>query len=141
MAIDGDQGNNHILFSNRSAAYAALRKFDAALLDADKCIEIQATWAKGYFRRGLALEGLGRYAEAYAAYQKGLTVEPTDALLQKASSELSIMMEELKQSSAEMGALHNPEHDRFQVMLDWLKAGGAKVYNISSPLLSLVFHL
>jgi tetratricopeptide (TPR) repeat protein len=38
---------NHVFFSNRSAAQSALEKFDAALVDAEKTVEIKPDWAKG----------------------------------------------------------------------------------------------
>lgn len=72
-------GENHVLRSNRSACYAALQKYKDALDDADKCISIKEDWAKGYARRGAALHGMRRYADAAAAYAKGLQLEPTNA--------------------------------------------------------------
>ena len=38
--------NNHTLYSNRSACYAGLGKWDEALKDAESCIEKSPTWAK-----------------------------------------------------------------------------------------------
>ena len=37
---------NHVLFSNRSAAFAKLRKFPEALRDAEKTIELNPEWPK-----------------------------------------------------------------------------------------------
>lgn len=37
---------NHILYSNRSAAYIKLEKFDKALSDAVKAKELDPTWPK-----------------------------------------------------------------------------------------------
>jgi tetratricopeptide (TPR) repeat protein len=37
---------NHVLYSNRSAAYASLKKYKEALEDAEKCIDIKPDWAK-----------------------------------------------------------------------------------------------
>ena len=42
--------SNHIYYSNRSAAHLQDGQYDNALQDALKCIEIDATWAKGYSR-------------------------------------------------------------------------------------------
>ena len=36
----------HVLYSNRSACYAGLGKWDEALKDAESCIEKSPTWAK-----------------------------------------------------------------------------------------------
>eukprot|EP01084_Bolivina_argentea_P049487 91004_1 len=40
--------NNHTLYSNRSVAYLKLNKYELALKDANKCIELQPDWHKGY---------------------------------------------------------------------------------------------
>ena len=71
IAIDG---NNHVLYSNRSAAYCKAEMYDEALKDAEKCIDIKSDWARGYSRKGNALEFLSKYLEAKAAYVKGLEV-------------------------------------------------------------------
>lgn len=44
-AIDLDP-ENHILYSNRSAAYAKAKKYDSALTDAEKTVELKPDWAK-----------------------------------------------------------------------------------------------
>lgn len=36
----------HVLYSNRSGAYCGLRKYDEALADAVKCIEMKPDWGK-----------------------------------------------------------------------------------------------
>lgn len=68
----------HVFFSNRSAAY--LSKGDAmnALNDAERCVTLNASWAKGYSRKGAALHALRRYDDAISAYQSGLGVAPSD---------------------------------------------------------------
>lgn len=47
---------NHILFSNRSAAYASLRMWDKAIADGNECVRLRPDWAKGYCRLGAAYE-------------------------------------------------------------------------------------
>lgn len=62
---------NHVLLSNRSAAYAKAEKFEDALKDAEKTIEVNPTWAKGYSRKGAALMAMQNYSEALMAVNKG----------------------------------------------------------------------
>jgi stress-induced-phosphoprotein 1 len=79
-AIEIDSKNN-VFFSNRSAAYAAIGQYDKALEDAQSCVALEPSWAKGYSRLGLALFNLNRLDEAKDAYEKGLGVDPNNASL------------------------------------------------------------
>ncbi|KAK7696579.1 hypothetical protein QCA50_001237 [Cerrena zonata] len=45
-AIDLDP-QNHVLWSNRSAAKAAKKQYAEALEDAEKCVSLNPTWSKG----------------------------------------------------------------------------------------------
>ena len=57
--------NNHILFSNRSAAYARVGKFAEALEDAKRCHELKSDWPKVSLRvllRGLWPNLLPKFA-------------------------------------------------------------------------------
>jgi tetratricopeptide (TPR) repeat protein len=58
QAIEIEPGN-HVLYSNRSGAYASLKNFDKALEDANKTTEVKPDWAKGWGRKGAALHGQG----------------------------------------------------------------------------------
>lgn len=57
--------SNHILYSNRSAVYAAQSEYQKALDDANKATEIKPDWAKGWARKGAALRGLGDLRKSY----------------------------------------------------------------------------
>ncbi|KAL0923707.1 hypothetical protein M5K25_007774 [Dendrobium thyrsiflorum] len=72
---------NHVLYSNRSAAYASLHRYAEALADGHKTVEIKPDWSKGYSRLGAAHLGLGNHEEAIAAYQKGLDLDPNNEAL------------------------------------------------------------
>eukprot|EP01041_Mallomonas_annulata_P010293 gene10293-21482_t len=67
-----------ILYSNRSAAHLKLGKNSAALLDADKCVELDPQWAKGLVRKGDALYALSRFTDSYNAYNYSLRIAPND---------------------------------------------------------------
>lgn len=72
---------NHVLYSNRSAAYGSLHKYVDALTDAKKTVELKPDWAKGYSRLGAAHVGLGDSQEAVSAYKKGLEIDPNNEAL------------------------------------------------------------
>ena len=43
---------DHVFFSNRSAAYLSKGDAHSALSDAERCISLNGSWAKGYSRKG-----------------------------------------------------------------------------------------
>lgn len=69
-------GTEHSYFGNRSYCFVLLEKFDKALKDADKAIELAPHAAKGHFRRGQALLGLKNYSDAAEAFKNVLKIEP-----------------------------------------------------------------
>jgi len=87
QAIDID-GSNHVLYSNRSAAYASLHQYSNALKDAKKCVEVKPDWAKGYSRLGAAYYGLEEWEDAIKAYEDGLRIDPSNAQLQAALNDV-----------------------------------------------------
>ncbi|KAL2137267.1 hypothetical protein VTI74DRAFT_4998 [Chaetomium olivicolor] len=70
---------NHILYSNRSAAYASKKDWDNALADAEKTTELKPDWPKGWGRKGTALYGKGDLLGAHDAYEQGLKIDPNNA--------------------------------------------------------------
>ncbi|CAL8082559.1 unnamed protein product [Orchesella dallaii] len=78
LKIDPD---NHILYSNRSAAYIKLGQFARALQDALKARDLNPKWSKAYYRQGVALQCLGKHADALAAFSAGLAEDPKSGQL------------------------------------------------------------
>ncbi|RDX66642.1 Hsp70-Hsp90 organizing protein 1, partial [Mucuna pruriens] len=73
--------SNHVLYSNRSAAYASLQNYTEALADAQKTVDLKPDWPKGYSRLGAAHLGLARHRDAVSAYKAGLQIDPDNAAL------------------------------------------------------------
>ncbi|KAM7448655.1 Stress-induced-phosphoprotein 1 [Porites harrisoni] len=93
--------SNHVFYSNRSAAYAKDKKYEQALADAKKCVELKPDWGKGYSRLGAALSFLGRHDEAEKAYTKGLQLDPNNAQLKSG-------LEDAKAQAARNNPMMNP---------------------------------
>ncbi|XP_023318529.1 tetratricopeptide repeat protein 28 [Trichogramma pretiosum] len=72
---------SHVLYSNRSAARLKMGMFALALQDAVRATELSPTWPKAYYRQGVALQCLGRYADALVAFSLGLAREPSNGQL------------------------------------------------------------
>jgi tetratricopeptide (TPR) repeat protein len=70
---------NHLLFSNRSAAFMKLELYQKALEDAYKVIALAPSWPKGYLRQGNALEAIPRLEEAKKAYANAEGLEAGSA--------------------------------------------------------------
>ncbi|KAI1445892.1 hypothetical protein F5Y02DRAFT_417502 [Annulohypoxylon stygium] len=75
--------SNHVLFSNRSAAYASKKDWDNALKDAEQTTTIKPDWPRGWGRKGAALHGAGDLLGASEAYEEGLKLDPNNAGLKK----------------------------------------------------------
>ncbi|KAH7120930.1 hypothetical protein B0J11DRAFT_551482 [Dendryphion nanum] len=81
QAIEIDP-SNHVLYSNRSGAYASLKDYEHALEDANKVVEIKPDWSKGWGRKGTALHGSGDLVGATDAFEEALKLDPKNAQAQ-----------------------------------------------------------
>ena len=79
-AIEASPEPNHVLYSNRSGSYASLKNFKNALQDAEECVKINESWAKGYNRVAAAHYGLGNFDDAKQQYEKALEIDSNNAM-------------------------------------------------------------
>lgn len=70
---------NPVYYSNRAAAWGALGEHGKAADDAQRAIDLDPKFVKGYSRLGHARFSMGDYSAAVKAYEEGLTVEPGNA--------------------------------------------------------------
>merc|ERR1719183_1773913 len=67
---------NHILYSNRSAAYLSMGRADKALEDGRKCTELKPNFSKGFARLGAAHYFQDNFEQAVQSYLLGHQLEP-----------------------------------------------------------------
>ena len=80
QAIDLDP-DNHVFYSNRSAAYMKNDSKSKALKDAEKCVALAPAWSKGYARLGAAQQALKRFDAAIDTFKKGIELDATNQSL------------------------------------------------------------
>eukprot|EP01063_Lacrimia_lanifica_P009308 TRINITY_DN16306_c0_g1_i1.p1 TRINITY_DN16306_c0_g1~~TRINITY_DN16306_c0_g1_i1.p1 ORF type:complete len:610 (+),score=200.98 TRINITY_DN16306_c0_g1_i1:78-1907(+) len=78
VAAKGGTSGTHLLYGNRSECYLRAKSWDEALEDALKAVELEAGWAKGWYRAGQAAVGLERWADAYNYYLACLKCRDAD---------------------------------------------------------------
>ncbi|KAK9927483.1 hypothetical protein M0R45_024664 [Rubus argutus] len=64
------------VYSNRAACYTKLGAMPEGLKDAEKCIELDPTFSKGYTRKGAVQFFMREYEKALETYQEGLKHDP-----------------------------------------------------------------
>lgn len=72
-----------VLLSNRSAAFAGLKRFKDALKDANACVWADPDFIKGYSRQGFAYAALKQSGPAEKAYRQGLSKNANNAGLKQ----------------------------------------------------------
>jgi stress-induced-phosphoprotein 1 len=75
--------SDHTIYGNRSASFHNLKKYQEALADGEKCIQIKPDWGKGFQRKAMALQGLGKLEDSMEAYEKGIELDPTNAQIRQ----------------------------------------------------------
>lgn len=63
------------VYSNRSAAYMQLGDVDKARKDAEECVRLEPSWAKGWSRLGNAKMAQHKYAQARADFAKAASID------------------------------------------------------------------
>lgn len=96
----GEDGNSsrptHTLFGNRSMARLKMGKKEPALEDANDAIRADAKWAKGYFRKGSALEDLDRYADAVEAFEKAQAMDSSSKNVELCKNKVVGLLKKIK---------------------------------------------
>lgn len=100
--IEVSEQPNHVLYSNRSACFASLKKFEDALKDANECVSINPSWSKGYNRVGAAQFGLGELEGAEKSYKKALELDSNNKAAKDGLSQVH-QTQESRQQMPDLG--------------------------------------
>ncbi|MFQ5884781.1 MAG: tetratricopeptide repeat protein, partial [Thermoplasmata archaeon] len=57
-----------------------LGRFEDAVINFDKAIDLDEKYSEAWYNRGLALEALKRYEEAVGSYDRALKINPQDRM-------------------------------------------------------------
>jgi tetratricopeptide (TPR) repeat protein len=88
---------DHVFWANRAASYLELNEAEKALTDAIESARLEPRYVKAHFRQGLALLRLGRGAEAVAALERAMAIDPT-------APQLATSLAEAKELAAKQAA-------------------------------------
>jgi len=107
------QPDNYVNYSNRAVCYIKLMAPSEALKDAEKCIELNPNFAKGYLRKGQAHALMKENQKALEAYDLGLKLDPNNAeikaSIQKVMGQINSGMDE---ESVKRNISRDPELQR-----------------------------
>lgn len=117
---------NHTIYSNRSAAYLNRNELELALNDANECIKLEKTWAKGYIRKGNVLASQKKFDEASDIYKNGLELCIEKQGLHKALDDLDFERINTLDKKEKIVGGHHPQADKFRTLINWLIDGGAR---------------
>ncbi|XP_039920639.1 tetratricopeptide repeat protein 31 isoform X3 [Hirundo rustica] len=95
----------HRLLGNRSYCLEKLGRYEEALADAEAALALRPGWPKGSFRKGKALRGLKRYAEAVRTFEELLL---QDGAYAEAATQLEACQALLQQCSRPGGVPVSP---------------------------------
>ena len=88
--------DNVLILGNRCACYLALKKYDLAIKDAEKSINLDKSFIKGYYRLSKALIGIGNHERATQTTKLGLSIDPMNKDLNNLLTECQKLSKENK---------------------------------------------
>ncbi|KAF8023642.1 hypothetical protein BT93_F0979 [Corymbia citriodora subsp. variegata] len=89
--------NNAVYYSNRAAAYTQIGKYDDAIKDCHKSLEIDPNYSKAYSRLGTAYYALGNYADSIdKGFKKALQLDPNNEFVKENIRVAEQKLEELQ---------------------------------------------
>ena len=91
--------DNAVLYNNRAIAKLKSNDFAGAEMDCDKCIELDSSLVKAWFRRGTARKSLKKYNKALRDFETVLKMDPNNKAGKKEKIEVKNKLQEMYQKS------------------------------------------
>lgn len=110
---------NEATWSNLSQGYLKLGKFDRAEAAARQCTLVKPSFAKGWFRLGMALSAQEKFPEAMAAFHSGLKYAPEDPELKAKYQEAATQAEKNGYEKVLMGLMVDLARESFDIRSWW----------------------
>jgi len=109
-----------VFYSNRAACWSSKGSHESALADAQRCIERDPKYVKGYTRKAKALFDLKKVDEAEAAYQEGLAVDASNEACAAGVADIRATRKKNRKSPINFGAARG----LVKGLYDKVKSGG-----------------
>lgn len=90
--IDGKSQSSAKVYSNLCAALCKLNKYDDAYEAAEKCTQVDPSWAKGFWRLGVTQELQKDFVSALTSYTRAVEIEPEESTFINAVSYIFLSM-------------------------------------------------
>lgn len=84
-----------VYHANRSIANLRMENFGYALNDANKCLDLDPKYVKGYYRRAAAFMALGRFKQALKDFETVVRFRPTDQDAKKKVTECGKIVKQI----------------------------------------------
>jgi len=94
--------DNSILYANRSMCNLSMKKKQEALDDACKSIELDSSYAKGFYRKCMAHIALDQYKSAHDALTGGLALVPDDKVMKTQLEKIVIELDKRAASGSSL---------------------------------------
>jgi len=89
---------HHILHSNCAACFLKLGRPDKALEHSDKGLELNPEFSKSHFRRGLSLQALERFMDAFTSFETALSLDPKNVQAKSALQLCEVQIQRQRRS-------------------------------------------
>ena len=83
-----------VYYKNRAACYLKIEKYNEAIVDCTRAVEIAPNDPKALFRRCQAYEALERHQDAYKDAVRVMTIDPKNKAVQQVLTRLNPIIQE-----------------------------------------------